>query len=651
MTSSSIATPTWITLRDGVRLAADLHRPEGVGPFAALLEALPYRKDDITASYRPEYGRLAAEGGFVVCRVDVRGTGSSEGDATDEYPEAEQQDLAEVIAWLAAQPWSNGRVGMFGTSYSGFNSIQLACERPPALHAICAIYATDDRYTDDSHYMGGTVRAIDLVDYCHYMTPMNALPPVPAVFGPGWRDEWRRRVESNEPWLLRWLREQRDGPYWRHGSLRPDYERITCATMLVGGWADGYRNNSLRTFAALRCPKALLMGPWSHMSTETSLPGPHIDLVPEMIRWFGRWLRDEDNGVDRDRPIRIFVRHATRPEPDLAEHAGVWRSEPGWPLDRSHVRELVPAGDGEDALSVRADVGTSAWNSCAGRLPWGQPQDQRGDDAWSLTYDWPVDDAPVEVLGHPTVRLRLRCDAPVASLSVKLNDVFPDGTSALVTRGLLNLTHRASSTAPTPMPLDEPVEVAVELEAAAYRFEPGHRIRLSVAGTDWPNAWPPPTPVTLTVERGSLRLALPVLDGPPPIPEPPAFHHRPAGSDEDESEADANPIWRLEHDVLARTTTAISEYGDTYRGNHGVTVTDLYQGEVTVSLLDPGRSSARATCRFELAWPEVTCVAEARLNVDSDAACFRVEIELDTEQDGVLFVSRRWSEVIPRDLL
>ena len=188
-------TPTsvWITLRDGLRLAADLYLPEGDGPFAPLLEALPYRKDDLTAAYRPEYERLVAEGGFAVCRVDVRGTGSSEGDATDEYPESEQRDLAEVIAWLAAQPWSNGRVGMFGTSYSGFNSIQMACERPPALDAICAIYATDDRYTDDVHYMGGALRAIDLVDYCHYMTPMNALPPVPALFGPGWRDEWRRR--------------------------------------------------------------------------------------------------------------------------------------------------------------------------------------------------------------------------------------------------------------------------------------------------------------------------------------------------------------------------------------------------------------------------------------------------------------------------
>ena len=217
-------------------------------------------------------------------------------DATDEYPPVERDDLAEVIAWLAAQPWSNGRVGMFGTSYSGFNSLQMACERPPALGAICAIYATDDRYTDDVHYMGGALRAVDLVDYCHYMTPMNALPPVPALFGAGWRDEWRRRMDDNEPWLLRWLASNTTVRTGGTAPLRPGYERIACATMLVGGWADGYRNNSFRTFAALQCPKSLLIGPVEPHERRTASPGPHIDLVPEMIRWFGRWLRDDDNG-------------------------------------------------------------------------------------------------------------------------------------------------------------------------------------------------------------------------------------------------------------------------------------------------------------------------------------------------------------------
>jgi predicted acyl esterase len=279
-----------------------------------VLEANPYRMDDLTASYAGEYERLCREGGLAVARLDVRGTGSSEGIAEDEYTRAEHDDVVETIAWLAAQDWSNGRVGMYGTSWSGFNSLQVACLRPPALGAICAIYASDDRYTDDVHYMGGILKAVDLVDWELYMAACNALPPVPAVFGDGWRDAWAERLEQ-EPWLLGWLVRQRDGPYWRHGSLRPGYERIACPTLLVGGWADGYRNNTLRTFAALRCEKRLLVGPWSHMSPATSLPGPQLDLVPELVRWFGRWLREDENGLDREPPIRLFVRRSTRRGP------------------------------------------------------------------------------------------------------------------------------------------------------------------------------------------------------------------------------------------------------------------------------------------------------------------------------------------------
>jgi predicted acyl esterase len=218
----------WIPMSDNVFLAVTLYLPDpGAGPQPCILEALPYRKDDMTSSYRPEYVRLRDEHSYAVARLDVRGTGSSGGRATDEYPEVEQRDLAEVIAWLAAQPWCDGNVGMYGTSYSGFNSLQMACERPAHLKAVIAIYATDDRHTDDVHYMGGLRRWIDLVDYCHYMTPMNALPPVPAVFGPRWRDEWRARIAEHEPWLFTWLSHPRDGAYWRHGSAQP-------ATIIVG---------------------------------------------------------------------------------------------------------------------------------------------------------------------------------------------------------------------------------------------------------------------------------------------------------------------------------------------------------------------------------------------------------------------------------
>ena len=173
-----------IPVRDGGHLAATLYLPEAeAGPQPCLLEALPYRKDDLTSSYASGYRSLCEEYGYAVARIDVRGTGSSPGDPLDEYQEAEQRDLPDAIAWLAEQEWCDGQVGMFGTSYSGFNSLQIACERPPALKAICAIYATDDRWTDDVHWRGGALRLVDLVDYDHYMTPMCVLPPVPAVWG------------------------------------------------------------------------------------------------------------------------------------------------------------------------------------------------------------------------------------------------------------------------------------------------------------------------------------------------------------------------------------------------------------------------------------------------------------------------------------
>ena len=181
------------------------------------------------------------------------------------------------------------------------------------------------------------------------------------------------------------------------------------------------------------------------MSTATSLPGPHLDLVPVMARWWDRWLRGIDDGYDDEPALTWFAQRSTRPGPDRALVEGEWRSAPSWPLDGATVRTL-PLGTGVVAYDVLADVGTAAWNSCAGSLPWGQPTDQRYDDAASLTFEWPADG--LSLLGHPRLRLRLRSSQPVASVSAKLCDVFPDGTSSLVCRGFLNLTHRTSSTSP-----------------------------------------------------------------------------------------------------------------------------------------------------------------------------------------------------------
>ena len=651
----------FILMADGIRLSASLYHPDDAasGPWPAILEALPYRKDDITESYRPEYVRLA-DAGYVVCRVDVRGTGTSEGIPTDEYPSAERTDMCAVIDWLATQDWSSGTVGMYGTSYSGFNAIQIAMERPPALKAIIPIYATDDRYADDVHYFGGALKQLDMIDYPTYMVAMNALPPVPALFGDGWREEWERRFHQTEPWVITWLEHQRFDDYWQFGSLRPNYDSIQAATMIVAGWADGYRNNSLRTFEALTAPKRLIAGPWAHAATDTSLPGPNIDLVPEMLKWWDHWLKGIDNGVDREPPIVLFAQRSTLPAADRPLVNGVWRYEPTWPAERLAPATLELSGaqgntnpDGPDRLEVRGDVGVTAWISCAGHMPYGQPTDQRPDEAASLTYTWEPLTSELEILGHPRLRVRVSSSAPVAFLSAKLCDVFPDGTSSLVTRGMLNLTHRESRRDPAPLEPGRPYTIELELEVCSWTFEAGHRIRLDLAGSDWPNAWSSPEPVTLSIERGSSALVLPVMDGPSPVTEVPVLPppQRSQESAEPEDPEQGWVLWRIEEDILKRERRAWAGSFRDYPAQGDVPAfSDLYRGVVGVSIADPGRAYADGEATFEIRWPEAVCTTHTEVKVESDRTSYRVRIELVASENGEERWRRSWDRTIRRDL-
>lgn len=634
-----------IPLRDGVGLAATLYLPDRAGgPQPCLLEALPYRKDDLTSSYATGYEDLRDRFGFAVCRVDVRGTGSSSGDATDEYQPAEQLDLPEVIAWLADQEWCNGRVGMFGTSYSGFNSLQIACAEAPALGAVFAIYSSDDRWTDDVHWRGGALKLVDLVDYDHYMTPLCVLPPVPEVWGSAdgrdWREEWQRRLETNEPWVLTWLRENRHGDYWRTGSVRlspsnEGYERLDVPTMLVAGWADGYRNNSFRTIAELASydvPHRLLAGPWAHADPRTAMPGPRIDLDVEMAAWFDHWLRDSPTGA-YDSRCDVFVRTSTVPAPDLDLHEGFWVSLPSVP-PTAPVTVLL---DGERSLPVTPDTGTAAWIDCAGHLPWGQSGDQRLDDARSLTWDSTPPTDPV--VGHPRATLLVSASAPAASLSVKLCDVFPDGTSALVSRGTIDLTFRDGVHGePTPLVPGEVYEVALDLDACAYAWTPGNTLRVSVAGSDWPNTIAPPAPVTLTVHDGSLTL--PVLSGTWPTP---SF----TDGEPHSSESAEGTTWEIRDDVLRRTTYArthtVADYDTPYDG----WAREDYYGEVSVDRRTH-HQTAHAVTTFDLTWPGIEVQVRSIMDIAITGAGYEVAIETVATLDEVEVSRRTWRESIPR---
>lgn len=636
----------WIPMSDGVFLAVTLYLPDpSSGPQPCILEALPYRKDDMTSSYRPEYVRLRDEHHYAVARLDLRGTGSSGGRATDEYPVQEQRDLAEVLAWLAAQPWCDGSIGMYGTSYSGFNSLQMACERPEQLKAIIAIYATDDRYTDDVHQMGGLLRWLDLVDYCHYMTPMNALPPVPAVFGASWREEWRARIAEHEPWLLTWLAHPRDDAYWRHGSVRPGYDRIACPTMLVAGWADGYRNNTFRTMERLAengVPRRLLAGPWSHAATSSSLPGPRIDLVPEMVRWWDRWLRGIDNGIESEPEAVWYSRASHRPAPDLDVVPGRWRAD-SWPSVRSSWVELPLVA--QPPYVVKPDVGTAAWISCAGHLPYGQPLDQRHDDADSLRWD--VDPEGLEIAGNPRVQLSISASAPVATVAVRLNDVAADGTSTLVTRGTLNLTRRDGMDTALPLVPGEVYEVEVELEATAWQWRAGHLLRLSIAGADWPNTVAPPGPVTLSVRGG--RLLMPAYD-PVGSPAPPDL----APGDLTTSDSSDGVTWRVEHDVLNRTTACVVDHGSAYDAPYG-SVIEHYAGRVRVStrtFAEVAAADVSLTLRFadDGTGDAVSVTSRSILEVHAGPVTYDVTITLVCTEAGEVVGERSWQRSFPRDL-
>src|SRR5712692_3558038 len=243
---------TLIPLKDGTMLAARIWLPDDAeqNPVPAILEYLPYRKRDGTYERDALTHPYLAGHGYAGVRVDIRGCGESSGLLFDEYAKQEQDDGVEVIAWLAAQPWCSGVVGMMGISWGGFNGLQIAARRPPALKAIVTICSTDDRYADDIHFMGGCLLNNNL-GWASTMLAYMSRPPDPALVGERWREMWLHRLE-NQPLLVDlWLRHQTRDAYWKHGSVCEDFAAIQCPVYAVGGWADGYSNAVSRLLAGL----------------------------------------------------------------------------------------------------------------------------------------------------------------------------------------------------------------------------------------------------------------------------------------------------------------------------------------------------------------------------------------------------------------
>ncbi|MEX1172285.1 MAG: CocE/NonD family hydrolase [Chloroflexota bacterium] len=671
-----------IRARDGVELSANVWRPVTDEPVPAILEMIPYGKDNWRRAADMARGAYFAARGYALCRVDVRGTGSSFGIALDEYTADETRDGYDAVEWLAAQAWCDGNVGMWGISYGGFTAIKVAAMRPPHLRAIVPVMATDDRYLDDVHYRGGCVTVSELSQYAVSQVAMNAMPPEAAYRGATWREEWLARLDATPPWLFSWLRHQVDGPYWRQGSLAPDYDAITAAIYSIGGWNDSYVDPAFRMQAACAAPSHTLVGPWHHSWPHDAAPGPNVDDLHEIVRFFDHHLRGVENGWDAEPPIVWYEREYAPPEAFPATIPGRWRAASAYPHPEARRATWVMgdamlvtdgAGDpGTDTFRHRPTTGTCgslSWG--AGGAPNGLARDLRRDEDAGPTYtSAPLREA-MEILGVPEVIVHIEVDAPVATLSVRLGDVAPDGTVALVSAGVLNLTHRRSHADPEPMRQGVVEEIRVPLRTAGYRWRAGHRLRVAISSSLWPVLWPSPFPATFRIHHGPAtpsRLELPVIPaagGPGDAPAP-GFRSDPPvlawpASDPLDGEGPARtdpPIWRIEEDVIARSTTV-----HVHDGGEAIVPGGrrLYAAEtLRMSAWDDDPARAELDAHVVYRWQEqevgrdgdltgIEIRADSRQT--STATDFDLTVRLVVSVDGEPFFERDWHETIPRHLV
>ena len=523
-----------IPLRDGARLAARIWLPTDAvrNPVPAILEYLPYRKRTVTYDRDALMHPYLAGHGYAAVRVDIRGCGESDGLLFDEYAQQEQDDAVEVIAWLAAQPWCNGAVGMMGISWGGFNALQVAARRPPALKAIITICSTDDRYRDDVHYMGGVPLRAGF-GWASFLFGAMCHPPDPVLVGERWRAMWLERLNNLPLFLEPWLGHQWRDDYWKHGSVCEDYGAIQCPVYAVGGWTDGYTNTIPRLLSHLSVPRKGLIGPWAHAYPYFALPGPQIGFLQEALRWWDHWLKNVETGVIDEAMLRAWMTESVAPAPYHEELPGRWIAESSWPSQNIRTYRLFATDDGLRADSVHLTPREVCSPQTVGKnggawCPFGRGADQAGDqqedDARSLVFETAPLMTRMEILGAPVVTLDVAADGPLANLAVRLCDVRPDATSLRVSFGILNLAHRDGHESPAPLVPGQRYQIRIQMNDAGAVFPAGHRIRVALSTTYWPMIWPSPDRAAVTVFGGFLELPVRAPAAAdallPPLPEP-----------------------------------------------------------------------------------------------------------------------------------
>ncbi|RAZ91381.1 peptidase S15 [Mesorhizobium hawassense] len=501
-----------IVMPDGCRLSARIWMPEDAvdNPVPAILEHLPYRKRDGTIFRDQLTHPYFAGHGYASIRVDMRGNGDSEGLMGDEYSEQELQDACDVIAWAAAQPWCNGNAGMMGISWGGFNCLQVAAKRPPALKAVISLCSTVDRYADDIHYKGGCL-LLENFGWASTMLSYSSRPPDPLIAGGNrWRDLWLSRLE-NQPFLLPlWLSHQHRDAYWKRGSICEDFSAVKAAVLSIGGWHDGYRNTISHLVSNIQAPVKGIVGPWIHKYPHYAGPQPAIGFLQEALRWWDRWLKGAETDVENDPDYRAYLMDSVRPARWHPERPGRWVAEQEWPSANIKVEAIELISDGAKPAIVASPQTCGLAGGEYFPFTFGPelPGDQRPDDALSVCFDEPELTEAIDIVGAPELEVRIASDRPQANIAVRLCDVHPDGASELISYGVLNFTHRNSHEFPQALVPGETVSARVVLDQCAYRVPAGHKLRIAVSTAYWPMIWPSPEPVTLDVSKATLRLPL-----------------------------------------------------------------------------------------------------------------------------------------------
>ena len=650
----------WIPAADGVLLAARIWRPVGSekAPVPAILEFLPYRRRDGTAQRDALTHPYFAAHGYASVRVDMRGSGDSEGVLHGEYLKQEQDDAITILSWLEAQPWCSGSVGMIGISWGGFNGLQVAARRPRQLKAVISICSTDDRYADDIHFMGGAL-LLDKLGWGSTMFSMNAAPPDPAVVGDAWRQLWMKRLNESGFWLADWLAHQRRDAFYKHGSVCENWDAIECPVYAVGGWSDGYTNAIGRLLDNLKGPRKGLIGPWAHKYPHFAKPGPQIGFLQECLRWWDHWLKGKDTRVMDGPMLRAWIEEPARPNPYNEMKPGRWVAEQAWP---GHGGEplrfaLSPGrlggkGYGSATISSPQNTGLAAGKWCPYGLWADQPLDQRQEIGGQAIFDTAPLESDIDMLGTPRVTLKISSDKPNALIAATLCEVFPDGASTRVSYGILNLTHRDSHEMPEAMVPSKTYDVSLNLCDIGHSFGRGNRIRLSLSNAYWPIVWPSPEANMLTVDCRASELSLPVRQGKDidqslqPFAEPESA----APLAQTEIEPGHNS-WTVHYDAMTNTTVLERINSD---GWHRINGIDLELGthteyRYTIKSDDPlsARLETHYVRRYRRGSWGATLVTDIALS--STATDFLLNARLEAREGEEAVKTETWSLTVPRD--